>query len=731
MTGHARGSWLSAAVFVTGACGLPDGEYFGRVADDPDPDHLVFCNTGEPEYLDPAMATGATDINPIDALFDGLTDHDLGGFPEPSVAASWEITPDQRRFTFHLRPDARWSDGRPLTAHDFAYSFARALHPATASRNAESLWRIKNGELYTANRVRRLLRDVAPFRRGDIVEIVGLDGNLAPDPKDLVVPDSNLRASRRRLALRDPGAAEDQAYATVPPGQPVTIVDLGGAARDWAYVFFDEDDGVYGWVPAAELTLHPNGAVRYTVRRIRSEQLPGATLPPDPDDVERPTGTASGADLLMLPDVLGVRAPDDRTLVVETWGPTPYFVDLTVQRHFRAAPRWAVSRWPRRWTLPEHIVTSGAYHLTEWRPRDRLELVRSETFWDRAHVRIGRITVFDLNDQTANTNLYIQGSCDALAENNIPSFYLPQLIDRTRPGGSRYKDFTLSAYLTVYYYVINVPRFANVHFRRALSFSVDRSLIPHITRGGELPTVQFTPGVAIRDLAPADLALCGVTRDTPGVALVVQPGALCYVPPAGLDFDPVRARDELAIARREMGASFPARFTIKFNSGFENHKLIGEWLQSVWTRTLGIQVETESQEFKTFLKDTVNGQYDVARSGWAGNFPDPEAEFLPIFKCKSPDNRPKFCNAEYDALLARAGAAHDRVERLALARRAEKILLDEAAIIPLYVYTLKNLRKPYVRDLAINPVAMTPFRKAWIDADWRTRAGHGLAEGTR
>jgi oligopeptide transport system substrate-binding protein len=139
----------------------------------------------------------------------------------------------------------------------------------------------------------------------------------------------------------------------------------------------------------------------------------------------------------------------------------------------------------------------------------------------------------------------------------------------------------------------------------------------------------------------------------------------------------------------------------------------------VWTRTLGIQVETESQEFKTFLKDTVNGQYDVARYGWAGNFPDPEAEFLPIFRCRSPDNRPKFCSAEYDQLLARAGAASDRAERLALARRAEKLFMDQAAIIPLYVYTQKSLRKPYVRDMAVNPVAMIPFRRIWIDPDWK------------
>ncbi|HKE13676.1 MAG TPA: peptide ABC transporter substrate-binding protein [Kofleriaceae bacterium] len=730
-----------ALAFGAGGCGLPDGDYFGRIRD-PDPDHLVWCNAGEPEYLDPAMAIGTTDINPIDAMFDGLADFDLEGFPEPSAATSWDVAPDQRRFVFHLRPDARWSDGRPLTARDFAYSFARLLHPFTASGNAAAAWRIKNGELYTANRVRRVMRDAAGFRRGDLVEIVGTDGQVAPDTSSLAAPDSNARAARVRLALRDLGAAAGDAYAWVPPGRQVTIVDVaaapgsdgsadGGAARDWAYVFFDEDDGVYGWVPAAELSLQPNGAVRYTVRRIASEHVPGKTLPPDPEGAARPTAAVTGADLLMLPDVLGVSAPDDRTLVVETWAPTPYFVDLTVQHHFRAVPRAVASRWPRRWTLPEHIVTSGAYHMTEWRIRDRMELVRSATFWDRAHVRTGRITIFNLSDQTANTNLYIQGTCEALAENNVPAAYLPFLIDPHRPGGSRFRDFSLTAYLSTYFYIINVAKYPNVHFRRALNLAIDRSRIPDITRGGEQQTAQFTPGTAIRDLTAEDLALCGVARETPGVAMIVEPGALCYVPPPGLEYDPARAREEMAIARREMGARFPTRFTIKFNSGFDGHKLIAEWLQDVWQRTFGLEVEIEAQEFKTFLKDTGNGQYDVARSGWAGSFADPEAEFLPIFKCRSPENRPGFCSAEYDALMARAGAARGRKERLAFARQAEQILLDQAAIIPLYVETQRNLRKPYVRDLAVNVVGMAPFRRVWIDPDWRSHAARPEARAER
>jgi oligopeptide transport system substrate-binding protein len=706
---------------VLGACGLPEGEYFGRVPE-PDPDRMILCNLGEPEYLDPALGTGVPDLKPLYALFDGLTEYDLDGFPVPSAASSWDISPDQRLFTFHLRTDARWSDGRPLTAHDFAYHVARVLHPTTAARNAETLWKLKNGALYTANRVRRVLRDTGGLRRGDIVEVVGLDGAVADDLTQLVVPDSNLRAARAPLALRDLGAPPEAAYATVPPGTPVTLIEIGGKARDWAYVFFDEGDGFYGWVPLAELDVQPSGAIRYTVRRVPPEHVPGVTLPPEPD-AARPTAVVAGADLLMLPDVLGVRAADDHTLVIETPGPLPYLIDLTAQRAFRATPRWVISRWPRRWTQPEHIVTSGAYHLEEWRVRDRLELVRSRTFWDRDRVRIARFTIYSLGEATANTNLYLQGSCDALVGNNVDPAYLPFLIPDGPHAPPRYRDFSLVPYLASYFYIINTKKFPNLHFRRALNLAVDRSQIPNITRGGEHGTAQYTPGVPIRELSPEELALCGVGRDTPGVAMIVKAGELCYVPPPGLDFDPKAAREEMAIARRELGAAFPARLTIKFNTGYEGHKLVAEWLQAEWGRILGLRVDLEAQEFKTFLKDTASGQYDVARFGWGGNFPDPESEFLPLHKCKSPNNQTGFCSREFDTLLARAEAEGDRKRRLELAAQAERVLNEQAVIIPLYIYTQRHLQKPYVRDLAINLVDAVPLRRAWIDPHWRRREG--------
>src|SRR4030088_1619298 len=115
---------LAAAVFTTWAlagCDSPESR-----AD------LVVLNGAEPESIDPAEITGQLDGRVAYALFEGLLHFDGLGRPQPGIAQSWEISPDRRIYTFHLRPEAKWSNGDPVTANDFVASWKRALLPETA-----------------------------------------------------------------------------------------------------------------------------------------------------------------------------------------------------------------------------------------------------------------------------------------------------------------------------------------------------------------------------------------------------------------------------------------------------------------------------------------------------------------------------------------------------------------------------------------------------------------------
>jgi len=115
---------------------------------------LLLGNGAEPADLDPQTDTAYSDMNVLVALFEGLTTLDeLTGQPQPGMAERWEASPDGLEWTFHLRADARWSNGDPLTADDFVYSFRRILSPRLASEYAYMLKPLKNAEAINSGKV--------------------------------------------------------------------------------------------------------------------------------------------------------------------------------------------------------------------------------------------------------------------------------------------------------------------------------------------------------------------------------------------------------------------------------------------------------------------------------------------------------------------------------------------------------------------------------------------------
>jgi oligopeptide transport system substrate-binding protein len=115
---------------------------------------LLVGNNAEPASLDPHLATMITDQSILLALFEGLTALDeKTARPVPAVAERWDISPDGLVYTFHLRPTAHWSNGDPVTAHDFAFAFQRVLLPRLGAPSAYMLWSIKNAEAFNAGKL--------------------------------------------------------------------------------------------------------------------------------------------------------------------------------------------------------------------------------------------------------------------------------------------------------------------------------------------------------------------------------------------------------------------------------------------------------------------------------------------------------------------------------------------------------------------------------------------------
>lgn len=129
------------------AC-TPPSSYFGTTQPRHPADELWINNSGEPEWIDPGKCSDSTGGEVISNLFAGLAEpHPETLVPQPELATHWDVAPDGRTYTFHMRPST-WSDGTPLTAEDFAYSWRRVLDPNTASRYGSIMHVIKNAQAF-------------------------------------------------------------------------------------------------------------------------------------------------------------------------------------------------------------------------------------------------------------------------------------------------------------------------------------------------------------------------------------------------------------------------------------------------------------------------------------------------------------------------------------------------------------------------------------------------------
>jgi oligopeptide transport system substrate-binding protein len=146
----AAGAWVLAALVLITGCARRETPVAAGNRDQT----LYLGNGSEPRDLDPHVVVSYNDFNIVLALFEGLTNIDeRTSQPVPGVAERWETSADGLTWTFYLRPDARWSNGDPVTARDFVFSVHRALSPRLASEYAYVLYPIRNAEAFNAGRL--------------------------------------------------------------------------------------------------------------------------------------------------------------------------------------------------------------------------------------------------------------------------------------------------------------------------------------------------------------------------------------------------------------------------------------------------------------------------------------------------------------------------------------------------------------------------------------------------
>jgi oligopeptide transport system substrate-binding protein len=260
---------------------------------------------------------------------------------------------------------------------------------------------------------------------------------------------------------------------------------------------------------------------------------------------------------------------------------------------------------------------------------------------------------------TSALNLYETHQVDVVWDKDLVPSELVDLL-------STRKDFHHFEYLASYFFRYNVTRkpFEDSRVRQALAMALDKQrIVEKITRGGER-----------------------------AVGFIVPPGVPNYTPPAGLPYDPSKARELLAQAGYPGGKGFP-RFSYLMNTGRDHEKIAVE-MQAMWEKELGIHVELRSLEWLVYLRAQINLDYDLVRSSWIGDYNDPNT-FLDLFMSNNPNNRTGWKNEKYDKLLRQANGNPDLKARANQLQQAERMLVEEdPPIVPLYIYVGFNFFDP-------------------------------------
>lgn len=347
---------------------------------------------------------------------------------------------------------------------------------------------------------------------------------------------------------------------------------------------------------------------------------------------------------------VGLEASDERTLKVTLCHPIPYFIDLCALPVFSIVPTKLIEQVGDDWIKPEHILTDGPYRLVDWRINDKIRLERNPRYWDSYHVALKTIDLLPIVQGNVAYNFYASGAADVIFGKLFP----PALIQELR----KRDDFHSACFLGSEFLRFNCvkPPFNDPRIRQAFSLCVDQQLLTKkIARAGEIPAYSFVP-----------------------------PRIRNYHSPHVTQYNPEKARQLLAEAGYPKGKNFPL-INYLYNEGQLTEGIAVE-LQSIWKKELGVSVLLSRQEWKVYLASLNQLDYNIGRSSWVGDYPDPNT-FLDIFTAASGNNRTGWQSQNYDHLIEQASTIFDVGERFHLFQEAEQFLIeDQAVIVPLFYY---------------------------------------------
>ncbi|WP_319023196.1 peptide ABC transporter substrate-binding protein [Tepidibacter hydrothermalis] len=388
-------------------------------------------------------------------------------------------------------------------------------------------------------------------------------------------------------------------------------------------------------------------------------------------------------------DDVAVKAVDEKTLEVTLIAPTPYFLELTAFPTYFPVRKDIVEKNPEAWPItPENVPFNGPFKMTKWQRGDVIEIVKNDTYYDKDRVKLDGVEYTMITEDTTAFQAFQSGEIDG--SDGVSEAQIPQLREKNDP------TFTIHPNIAVYYYSLNVTKEPtnDPKVRKALSLAIDRNLITTVVvKAGQKPAKTYVPE--------------GITGPD-GKDFTQNAKDYGIKEKANVE----EAKKLLAEAGYPNGEGFPET-TVYYNTN-ENHKAIAEAVQEMWKKNLNINVKLQNQEWKVFQETRTQGNFQIARDGWTGDYLD-AMTFLDMFISTSGNNHSQWKNPEFDKLITDIKKTEDLEKRDKMLHQAEDMLMDESIVIPIYYYTNPELLKENIKGVKVSPLGQVFFDNAYIE----------------
>ncbi len=552
--------------------------------EDGDKKILYTSNHSEPNTLDPALAQGTHESWPMTHLYEGMMTYDeegkvVGGMGEDE----YTVSEDGLTYTFKVKDGMKWSNGDPVTAHDFEYSWKRVVDPSLAAHYAFQLFYIEGAEA-----VSQVEKPGTYYKKDE-------EGNPTSEVEKVVEYDQ-----AELEGLEVDGKSEDEI-----------------------------NEMVYQ-------------------KRIKAAQ-----------------------------DEMGVKALDDKTLEVKLVAPTGYFAELTAFYTYFPINKKVDEENPDWAKDAATFVCNGPFKLTNWAHDSAIDMEKNENYHNADKVKLDGLHFDILEDINTAYQKYEGGEYDILIDP-------PQTVV-AKMGEEKNPELVIGKQVGTYYYNLNTLEkpFDNIKVRKALSMAIDRvTICEKVAQGGQIPATGQVPfglfdetGKDFREVNGELISNADYAKNVEEAKKLLEEGL-----------------KESGMTVEDMNGKI-----LLYNTD-EGHKKIAQVVQQMWKEALGFEVQLENVDFNVKLDREKAHDYDISRAGWIGDYADPMT-MLDLFVTDGPFNDCAYSNPEYDKLIAESKNSGDQALRMKNMKEAEKILMEEMPIIPVYFYTQPYLTKPYVKGI--------------------------------